>query len=177
MKFATILSIAFIAVPTLAMSTEQYERSYDVAESDVYGREAADEIVDQLTREELDDILGRELVDDIEERSPFIFGAIKAAVKVGRVVAKAVQARKNRNKRELEFDERDLEFDEDLEMREPRFGGALKLFRGASKAANRGQQAYSAYQQNSQREFDEEEMFEREFDDEESFEREFNDLD
>ena len=46
-------------------------RSYDVAENDIYGREA-DELVENLTREELDDILGRELVDDIEERSPFI---------------------------------------------------------------------------------------------------------
>jgi len=47
-------------------------RNYDVAESNLYGREASDNVVDELTREELDDILGRELVNDIEERSPFI---------------------------------------------------------------------------------------------------------
>jgi len=89
MKFATsVLAIVFIAVPALAISTEQYEcviylrylsrsisnlwnrRSYDLAERDVYGREV-DEIVDNLTREDLDAIFGRELVNDIEERSPF----------------------------------------------------------------------------------------------------------
>jgi len=42
MKVATILSVAFVAVSTLALPTEKYERSYD--------------------------ILGRELVNEIEER-------------------------------------------------------------------------------------------------------------
>jgi len=109
MKFATILSIVFIAVPTLAISAEQYERSYNVAESDLYDREV-DESVDYLTREDLNDILGRELVDEIDERSPFgIFTAVKAAFRVGKLVNNAVQSRKHK---------RDLEFDYDLEMRE-----------------------------------------------------------
>jgi len=57
---------------------------------------------------------------------PLYSGAIKAAVKVGKAVTSAVQGRRNRRDLELEFDERDLEFDEDLEMREPiRFGSAM----------------------------------------------------
>jgi len=53
-----------------SISNPWSRRSYDLAESDLYGREV-DEIVDNLTREDLDDIFGRELVNDIDERSPF----------------------------------------------------------------------------------------------------------
>jgi hypothetical protein len=171
MKFATsILAIVFIAVPTLAASTEQYERSYDLAESDLYDREV-DEIVDNLTREDLDDIFGRELVDDIEERSPFgIFAAIKAAVRVGKLAHNAIQQRKHRNKRSLESDE-------DLEMREPIKGGTvIKAFRGAHAAAKHAEYAHDTYQSMRGRELLEDDLLEREFD-EEYFEREFDDLD
>jgi len=86
MKLASILAIAFIAVPTLAIPVRQYEwvifllrfhhsiinprnrRSYNIADSDLYDREA-DQIVDHLTREDLNDIFGRELVDEIDERA------------------------------------------------------------------------------------------------------------
>jgi len=170
MKFATsILAIAFIAVPALAISTEQYERSYDLAESDLYGREV-DEIVENLTREDLDDIFGRELVNDIEERSPFgIFSAIKAAVRVGKMAHNAVEQRKqNKNKRELESEE--------LEMREPIRGGtAMRVLHGATTVAKHAEHAHNVYQSFQGREL-EDELLEREFD-EEYFEREFDDLD
>jgi hypothetical protein len=171
MKFATsILAIAFIAVPALAASTEQYERSYDLAESGLYDREV-DEIVDNLTREDLDEIFGRELVDDIEERSPFgIFTAIKAAFRVGKLAHNAIEQRKHHNKRSLESYE-------DLETREPTKGStALKVFRAANKAANHAEYAHNTYQSMRQRELLEDELLEREFD-EEYFEREFDDLD
>ncbi|KIM37193.1 hypothetical protein M413DRAFT_448688, partial [Hebeloma cylindrosporum] len=166
MKFATsILAIAFIAIPTLAISTEQYERSYDLAESDLYGREIED-VVDNLTREDLDNIFGRELVNDIEERSPFgIFTAIKAAVRVGKMAHNAVAARKNRNRRELESYE-------DLEMREPnKAATAMRVFRGANRVMNHVQTAHDTYQSFRQRDLDD--LLERDFD-EEYFGREFD---
>jgi hypothetical protein len=176
MKFATILSIAFIAVPTLAISSEHYERNYNVAESDLYDREA-DENVTELTREDFIDMFGRDVVEDLEGRSPLIFGAIRAGFRIGRLVYKAGRARK--------LFRRDLEFDEDLETREPTKGArtAIRLFRGTNKVASGAQHTHDVYQPGKrevleEREFDEDEMFEREFDDdEEYYEREFDDLD
>jgi len=166
MKFATILSIAFIAVPTLAISSEHYERNYNVAESDLYDRE----IVTELTREDFIDMFGRDVVEDLEGRSPLIFGAIRAGFRIGRLVYKAGRARK--------LFRRDLEFDEELEMREPIKGArtAIRLSRGSKKVASGDQPGKREVLE--EREFDEDEMFEREFDDdEEYFEREFDDLD
>jgi len=165
MKFVTILSVVFIAVPTLAISSEHYERNYNVAESDLYDREA-DEIVAELTREDFIDMFGRDVVEDLEERSPFIFGAIRAGFRIGKLVYKA--GRKHRLFR------RDLEFDEDLEMREP-IGArtAMRPFRGTNKVASGAQQTHDVYQPGKR-----EVLEEREFDDdEEYFEREFDDLD
>ncbi|KAF9553562.1 hypothetical protein CPC08DRAFT_754160 [Agrocybe pediades] len=120
MKFTTsILAIAFIAVPALAASYddyEQYERSLSDVDVDVYERafDATDDVV--VTREDLDELFGREFVADIEERSPFglglLFKGIKAAVKIGKAAHHAHEAKKNHHNRR-EFIE-----DEDLELRE-----------------------------------------------------------
>jgi len=78
MKLASILSIAFIAIPTLAIPVKQYERSYNIADNNLYDREA-DQIVDHLTREDPNDNFGRELVDEIDERA--LIGAMRTAGK------------------------------------------------------------------------------------------------
>jgi len=178
----SVFAAALLAVPALAASSEQFERS--VAESDLYGRDFADVDDVLVTREDLEELFGRELINDIEERDPFgifsIFKGIKAAVKVGKGIHKAHEAKEHvqnhRNRREFDDEEFDLrEFDEDLEAREPlKFGAALKGLRAAVKFGKKHHTAKHAghignnfiQQQNDQqyqREF-EDEMVERDFD-------------
>jgi len=87
----SILAASLLAVPALALSSTQYERS--VAESDLYGRDIADLENVILTRGDLNAIFGRELINAIEERSPINFGAVfKAGKKLVGMGKKAQEA-------------------------------------------------------------------------------------
>jgi len=149
-KLATsILAIALVAAPTLAVSSERY-----------YERNTDDVLI---TRQDLENLFGREFVNEIEEREPFGLGflvkGIRGAVKLGEKAHKAhehaheahehLQNQNNNNHHKREFVE-------DLEEREP-FGlgflvkgirGAVKLGEKAHKAHEHAHEAHEHLQNN-----------------------------
>jgi hypothetical protein len=167
----SVLAASLLAIPALAASSEQYERS--VAESDLYGRDFLD-IEDALAaREQLEEFFGRELVNDMEERSPFglgfLFKGIKAITKIGHKAHEAHEHaenfKNNRHQHRREFDDEEFDlrdFDEDLEAREPgKFGAIFRVAKGLAR--KHGHHAHNLEQfvpqnndQNQRREFDEE---------------------
>jgi len=182
----SVFAVALLAVPALA-SSEQFERS--VAESDVYGRDFADVDDVLVTREDLEELFGRELINDIEERDPFgifsIFKGIKAAVKIGKDVHKAHEAKEhlqnnNNHHHRREFDDAEFdlrEFDEDLEVREPiNFGAALKGLRAAAKFGKKHHVAHHVVNHvgNNLNQQQNDQQYQREFEDEEFDLREFD---
>jgi len=176
----SVLAVSLLAVPALAASSEQYERS--VAESDLYGRDFNDVEDAVVAREELDEIFGREFVNDMEERGLFPFGAIFKGIKsIAKVGHKAHEAhehaenfrnnRNNRHRREFDDEEFDLrDFDEDLEAREPgKFGAIFRVAKGLARKHGHHAQRLGEFipqnnDQNQRREFDEE-FDVRDFDD------------
>ncbi|KAJ3515075.1 hypothetical protein NLJ89_g1991 [Agrocybe chaxingu] len=191
------LAVALLAIPALAQFSDVSER--DVLENDLYERffDDGDDIV--LTREDLDALFGREFVNDVEARDPFLgllFKGVKAAVKIGKGIHKAHQAKQHHNnhrKRELEIDDmstRELVGD-DLEERDPFLGLLFKGIKAAVKIGKGVHKAHQAKQHHNnhrkreldllddgifERGFDDDEVFERGFDDEDFFEREFGDM-
>ncbi|PPR01902.1 hypothetical protein CVT26_011837 [Gymnopilus dilepis] len=72
-KLATsVVAATLLSVPVLAVASEK--RS--VAESDLYGRDFAEEENDLLTREDLEDLFGRDFVEELEAREPFGLGFV-----------------------------------------------------------------------------------------------------
>jgi len=180
----SVFAVALLAVPALAASSEQFERS--VAESDLYGRDFTDVDDILVTREDLEELFGRELINDIEERDPFglfsVFKGIKAAVKIGKGIHKAHEAKEHmqnhRHRREYDDGEIDLrEFDEDLEAREPmKFGAAIKGLRAAVKFGkkHRVAQRVGHHIGNNLNQQQNDQQYQREFEDEEFDLREFD---
>jgi len=174
----SVLAASLLAIPALAASSEQYERS--VAESDLYGRDFLDVEDAMVAREQLEELFGRELVNDMEERSPFglglLFKGIKAVAKIGHKAHSAHDHAQNfqnnrQHRREFDDEEFDLrDFDEDLEVREPgKFGAAFRVaktlvHKHGHHAQNLAQFIPQNNDQNQRREFDEE-LDARDFDD------------
>lgn len=89
----SILAASLLAVPALAVSSEQYERS--VAENDLYGRDFVDVEETIATREELDEIFDREFLDELEVRDPSLFGMVAkfASKGIAKGVGKAAKSK------------------------------------------------------------------------------------
>jgi len=169
---SSVVAVSLLALPALAVSSQQYERT--VAEGDLYGRDLADLDNIILTREDLDEIFGREFVTDIDERSPGFGGLLRGAkvlAKLGRKGAehaktaqhsksahrayKVMEGVNNANdaynqvsgnsRREFDIEEFALRaFDEDLEIREPLNLGFLA--KGLGKAFHHADKVQEAAQ-------------------------------
>ncbi|PPQ80505.1 hypothetical protein CVT26_004305 [Gymnopilus dilepis] len=130
-KFASIfVATAILSIPALAMPVKQYER--DLAENTLYGRDIFSYEGALTARDDLDDLYGRELHfdEDLEAREPvnpaiithvfhFLHKAHKHAHHASGLLSNGNQDNDRRGFEDEDILGRELDFDEDLEAREP----------------------------------------------------------